>query len=140
MVDIDVACVTQTTDSNIKFEENKRVIIFQNKSKRVCCKVVVDGCAIKDDVKCDNLLVDMVTNNEYFVELKGTDVNHGIKQIERSISLLSDTKIKDKKVMAFIIPTNVNPLLNTTIQIKKKYFNKMGVSLCIKENKYITSL
>jgi len=140
MVNVNEICVTQTSDTNIKFEEKKRSILFHNKNNHKCSKVVVDGCAIKDGIKCDNLLVDMVTNNEFFVELKGEDVNHAISQLERSISLLSDKTILNKKVFAFIIPTNVSPTLNTRIQIQKKKFKKKGITLQIKEKRLIVSL
>jgi len=104
---IDSACVTVTTDSHIKFEEKKKSIVFRNKNQHKCSKVVVDGCAIKDGVKCDNLLVDMTNNNEYFVELKGEDVSHAICQLQRSVTLLSDQSVKDKDISAFIIGMSV---------------------------------
>lgn len=38
------ACIVKTKESNIKFEENQRKIIFQNPSRLVYQKVDVDGC------------------------------------------------------------------------------------------------
>ena len=56
MIAIDEACVQCTTDSNIKFEERKKKIVFHNPHHKECLKIQVDGCAIKVGNKCDNLL------------------------------------------------------------------------------------
>ena len=40
-------CVVETTDSQIKFEEKKKVIIFHNPQRKSCLKVQVDGCVVK---------------------------------------------------------------------------------------------
>ena len=40
------ACIVKTQESNIKFEENQKKIIFRNPSRLVFLKVDVDGCTI----------------------------------------------------------------------------------------------
>ena len=127
---IDTACITRTNASNIKFEENKKKIIFHNPSKQACLKIQVDGCAIKVGDKCDNLLkVDTQLGAEYFVELKGKDVGHALVQIEKSIEQLHDDI---SKVKAYIIHTNQAPSLSTKVQkykasLKKKYYAELVV-------------
>ena len=45
------ACIVKTQESNIKFEENQKKIIFRNPSRLVFLKVDVDGCTITGDRK-----------------------------------------------------------------------------------------
>jgi hypothetical protein len=51
------ACVTPTTDSQIKFEELRKKIIFLNPERHSYKRVKVDGCVLKDGLKCDDLLL-----------------------------------------------------------------------------------
>ena len=70
MKNVDKACICSTKDSQIKFEENKRKIIFLNPSNHRYKKVKVDGCAIKTGQKCDDLLISQDEHEEHFVESK----------------------------------------------------------------------
>lgn len=131
-------CVEETTDSQIKFQEKGKTIVFLNSRRRCFLKVKVDGCQILDGSKCDNLLIDRESGNEYFVELKGTDVAHALEQLERSIDLLSDKDNISKDVSTFIVSTNVAPKISSKIQVfnkrcKKKYGKSF--SLVIKEKR-----
>lgn len=85
MKNVDKACICSTKDSQIKFEENKRKIIFLNPSNHRYKKVKVDGCAIKTGQKCDDLLISQDEHEEHFVELKGVDIMHAIDQLEQTI-------------------------------------------------------
>ncbi|MGN0234623.1 MAG: hypothetical protein ACI4B5_09405 [Bacteroidaceae bacterium] len=84
------ACIHETTDSRIKFEENKRKVIFQNTQRRSYKCVDVDGCTIKDGIRCDKLLLSADEREERYVELKGTDVVHAIDQLEKTIRRLGE--------------------------------------------------
>ena len=66
-------CISKTNDSQIKFEENKRKIIFLNPQRLTYERVDVDGCTIKEGVRCDKLLLSADEREEHYVELKGTD-------------------------------------------------------------------
>ncbi|WP_455664450.1 hypothetical protein [Phocaeicola sp.] len=121
MKQIDEACIRKTNESNIKFEEKKSKIIFQNPKRDTFYCIQVDGCAIKTGVKCDNML----TNDEgleFYIELKGCDVDHAIIQLEETIKKLSeDYRSWPKK--AFIISTR-QPAIDVKIQNAKKRFQK----------------
>lgn len=46
------SCIIETTDSQIKLEENQRKIIFENQDRRHYFKVQVDGCrSLQNDDK-----------------------------------------------------------------------------------------
>lgn len=115
------ACICETTDSQIKFEENKRKVVFQNPQRRSYKCVDVDGCTIKDGIKCDKLLLSADEHEERYVELKGTDVMHAIDQLEETIKRLGEY---DDDRHAYVVSTNVAPAINTKCQAKIKHFKE----------------
>lgn len=121
---IDENCIQRTTDSNIKFEENGKKIIFVNSDNKICYKIQVDGCATRSGVRCDNLLKVGDLNKEgkeYYVELKGTDVLHAVDQICNSIKILHNDK---SPIEGFIIFSNMSPKVSPKIQLAKARFKK----------------
>ncbi len=133
MKNVAEVCIQPTTDSKIKFEENKRKIIFLNPDRKDYKRVQVDGCAIDDKVtlRCDKLLVSADEHEERYVELKGTDVMHAIDQLESTIVRLGEF---DDNRHAYVISTNVAPACTTKIQQKALYFKKKYHSkLVVKE-------
>jgi hypothetical protein len=125
MKDFKKECVQETQEKNIKFEENRKSILFKNANNRTFIKVQVDGCQIIEGERCDNLLVNVENGDEYFIELKGTDVGHALQQLDRSLEILSDKSDKNKKVSVFIISANVSPKLSTKIQTYKKKWERI---------------
>lgn len=135
MRNVNVSCITETRDSQIKFEENRRKIIFANPSNLKYLKVKVDGCAIRDNsIRCDYLLVSDDEKEERYVELKGTDVMHAIDQIEATIKRIGE--YTDNR-HSYVICTGVAPQYTTRIQIKQILFhNKYKSKLLIKEKEF----
>ena len=133
------ACIVKTQESNIKFEENQKKIIFRNPSRLIFLKVDVDGCTITGkDIRCDKLLLACDEHQEYYVELKGTDVKHAISQIEETIKKLGEF---DDCRRAYIISTNVAPAFTTYIQMKAKFFkDKFKASLVVREKQLTVAL
>ena len=131
-------CISQTTDSQIRFEENKRKIIFLNPQRLPYERVDVDGCTINDGVRCDKLLLSADEREERYVELKGTDVMHAIDQLEETIKRLGE--YTDNR-HAYVISTNVAPAINTKRQAKIKYFkDEYCAELKIQEKQLTVSL
>ena len=131
-------CISQTTDSQIRFEENKRKIIFLNPQRLPYKRVDVDGCTIKEGVRCDKLLLSADEREERYVELKGTDVMHAIDQLEETIKRLGE--YTDNR-HAYVISTNVAPAINTKRQAKIKYFKEnYCAELKIQEKQLTVSL
>lgn len=137
MIKIDEVCIQYTTDSHIKFEERKKKMIFHNPDRKECLKIQVDGCAIKTGDKCDNLLKEGKAGQqgrEYYVELKGEDVGHAMRQIIQTIQTIHNDR---SPVMAFIICTNVSPKLNTEIQkFKKLLKDRYNAAVVIRERQH----
>lgn len=133
MKNVAEVCIQPTKDLKIKFEENKRKIIFMNPDRKDYKRVQVDGCAIDDKVtmRCDKLLVSADEHEERYVELKGTDVMHAIDQLESTIVRLGEF---DDNRHAYVISTNVAPAYTTKIQQKALHFKKKYHSeLVVKE-------
>ena len=124
-------CVKDCADANIVFEQNRRRVCFYNPNRQICKCVQVDGCAITEGIRCDNMLTSHDERCEYFVELKGTDVKHAIQQLRVSIQTLGE--FTDDR-SAYVVSTNVAPALTTTIQRAKRDFRtKFQAELIIKE-------
>lgn len=132
------ACIRPSTDSQIKFEEFNRKIIFLNPNHELYQKVQVDGCTITDGIKCDKLLLSADEHEERYVELKGTDVMHAIDQLEATIIRLGE--FGDNR-HSYVICTNVAPAYTTQIQKKQVLFKKRYRSkLVVKEKQMIVNL
>lgn len=138
MKNIDRICITETDQSNIKFEENKSKIIFKNSLREKVICIQVDGCAIKSGMRCDNMLV-RPSGIEYYIELKGCDVNHAIEQLEATIKILSKDVFSLPK-FAFIVATKY-PAIDVKIQRATKLFKKKyHVDLIVKNTPVLYSL
>ena len=124
-------CVKDCADANIVFEQNRRRVCFYNPNRQICKCVQVDGCAITEGIRCDNMLTSHDERCEYFVELKGTDVKHAIEQLRVSIQTLGE--FTDDR-SAYVVSTNVAPAVATTSVVAKRDFRtKLESELIIKE-------
>lgn len=121
MRDIPDICIKETKDSVIKFQEKKSVIRFHNPNHRPYKCIKVDGCAIKEGERCDNVLCSANEQEERYVELKGSDVPHAIEQLRTSIRRLGE---HDCNRYSYVVCTKVAPQITTTIQKAKAEFRK----------------
>jgi len=109
----------------IKEPPNRSEIIFLNPDAIAVRKIKVDGCVIKDNktLRCDYILIPG-DDVEIYIELKGSDINHAVKQIESTIRKLSENPAKLKK-LCFIVSTRVpkqgTNTQNLQVQFKKKF-------------------
>ena len=85
------------------------------------------------NLRCDKLLVEKEKLRFYFVELKGGDIEHAVKQLASSISdpKLNPDCSQDK--IAFAVGKNHVPKISTQIQVWKKNFKKSGATLNIED-------
>lgn len=141
MIQIDQACIENTTDSQIKFEERKKKIIFHNPNRKECLKIQIDGCAIKEGIRCDKLLKVGKADQqgpEYYVELKGEGIEHALNQIFRTIQFIHNDS---SPITVFVICSNVRPIANTkTQEIKLKLKKQFNASCIIKEHQFVCNI
>ena len=96
-------CEEYRTDTKIVLQENKSRIVFLNPNQDKILTIEVDGCVINDDnvLRCDYAIVPS-NEVEIYVELKGSDISHAVKQIK---STTVRRPQKDKKAMLYCIYT-----------------------------------
>jgi len=87
-----VICNECSNNKHIVVSENKCTFAIENVTLSAVNKVKVDGCYIDDGVKCDFLFEILEGCEEdgdpekvFYVELKGTDIQHAVKQLESTI-------------------------------------------------------
>ena len=134
-------CITNVNYPHIVMEEKRSKITFQNPSRKTYQKIKVDGCVFSadDGEKCDWLLQSNEFEDQYFVELKGSDSLKAESQIAATIEKLHSAK-KDAKCMAFIICANHSPKIDTNRQALEKKYNKNNIKLLFKESGYSYTL
>jgi hypothetical protein len=128
---MDPVCIEKKKDPVISLKERKSEFRFHNPERREITCVKVDGCAIKDGIRCDWMLI--ASDVEHYIELKGCDVKHALEQLKRSIQLLSNNPAKGIK-FAFVVSTRC-PLSGTDVQKMQKVFKKeFNANLTIKNS------
>lgn len=125
------SCVRKTTDSIIKFQELRSIIRFHNSQRSLYKKVKVDGGALHEGAKCDNMLCSADEHEERYIELKGSDIPHAIVQLRTTILKLGE---HDDNRHSYVVCTKVAPRITTAIQKAKVEFRKrLKSDLQIKE-------
>lgn len=146
--ELDPSCVLRCSkgigrDSYPKFEENKKSIVFHNPERREVLCYCVDGGMIDDTtiVKCDGLFVVLALNRAVFIELKGKNVKHAIKQIGNTVRIY-EKDLKNFGQHGRIICSSATPKLQNEPYYLKldKHFRENGGRLLVKENRYLESV
>lgn len=128
------SCNTTTTNRIVSVSENKRAFRIKNDSNFTINKIEVDGCYITTGAKCDYLL-EVISQNTvtmvFYVELKGSDINHAIEQLEATIQYcLTEHKNVDKKE-CYIIASKFPSAGPSSQVLKKKFLKKNKIQLFI---------
>jgi hypothetical protein len=103
-------------------------MVFQNaKGAR---KIRIDDCVPIQGPACDYLVV-ASDGREHFVELKGKNVEHAIKQLESTIPQLS-LHIQSKKEIWCFIVCSESPISTKTQKFKEQFKKKFKATLKVK--------
>jgi hypothetical protein len=108
------SCVEKVRISKIVLKENHRSFVLRNPNRREVVKVRVDGCLIRGSPACDWALIVPEEPREWYVELKGSNVNHAITQLEETILRISTDPRRSRK-RSYIVSSNC-PLISTKLQ------------------------
>jgi hypothetical protein len=121
-------CDERITHRKIKLSGSQTSTLYLlNPREQEVERIEVDGCAITAGLRCDWLVCAEKDGlrEEIFVELKGSDINHAIQQIEATIPQLSSDPTQGRK--RCLVALTRNPLSGTDInkhQIRlKKHYN-----------------
>jgi hypothetical protein len=116
--------------------------VINNTSRQSITIVHIDGCVIKQGIRCDYLVLPetVVPTEEIYIELKGSDVKHAIDQLENTILKIS-SNVKDTNKQCFIIVRSHCPMHNGQIQKNQIFFKKKYKStLKVCKYKYIFTI
>ncbi len=116
-------CRETRRDPKIVLKEKHSQILFENPSRVEVEVITVDGCAIREGIRCDHLVLRQDPREEYFIELKGSHVQKAFDQLERSLRLLS-AAAREKEPRHCIVVTTKMPRLASRVQTAKKHFRK----------------
>lgn len=123
---------------NLSLKEQRTEYRLQFGKRRICVAYQVDGTIITDGNKCDYLVLakqdEDAQKNDWkaiFIELKGTDVEHALKQLDAS---MSDARLKHSsinelhaRIVAKSFPSNKsNPKFEAA---KRAFKNKHNCSI-----------
>lgn len=103
------------------FSENKSKLTLKNVDQVTSTKIKVDGCEINDNsIRCDYL--HLAKEIEFFIELKGQDIEHAVEQLIATFRRLS-SNIRNAEKKSYIICVR-SPLSAPEIQNLKRRFKK----------------
>ncbi len=126
-------CNNTNANKIIPVTENKSTFRIINRSLLTVNKVAVDGCYQEgSSKKCDYLfeiIHDSNVDTVYYVELKGRDVEHGIKQLTSTIKYCNAIHGNIKKESYIVL--SHSKLNATKLQIIKSEFLKKNKSLLV---------
>lgn len=120
----------------IKVSENKSSFIITNLSRKYINTIQVDGCFISSGNKCDYLfeILEGICDNDVskvlYVELKGTDIEHAIKQLKATINHCNSIHANSIKE-CYIIAVRVPKAGPKTQVLKKKFKTTTNIPLYI---------
>jgi hypothetical protein len=117
-------CNKANKNKIISVSENKRTFRILNNSLLTINQVLVDGCYIKTGIKCDYLFEVINPRKDiekvYYVELKGSDVEHAVNQLKTTLSYCHNQHVNF--VRECHIVGSKFPKAGTASQVLKKKF------------------
>lgn len=113
--DVSIICCSGRRTSSLK---------LYNLARRSVEKIQVDDCAIKQGLRCDWLLRtdDSVSKQDIFVELKGSDIEHAIRQLEESLRVLARNS-QSTQLRCYVVHTRC-PMTGTDLSKHKVRFQQ----------------
>ena len=109
-------CTKVLRHSKIKVEQNKRKAIFNNTNREEFEVSEIDGCVVKEGIRCDNLVSN--GDNSVLIELKGGDVNHACNQLFQTASHNKVIPLFRQKV-GFLVICSQYPRFDTAVRKAK---------------------
>ncbi|MDO6803940.1 hypothetical protein Q4595_15930 [Wenyingzhuangia sp. 1_MG-2023] len=124
-----MSCKLISNQKIFVFEEQKSKLSLINKDEVESTQIKVDNCLIKDNsLKCDYM--HLAKDIEFYIELKGQDINHAVKQLKSTFKQLSSNSKKSKKISYIICartPLSATQILKLKREFKKDYNSKLEV-------------
>lgn len=110
-------CFVDTNVSRIKLAESGRFLIVKNDERNKYRKAKVDGCLLSQELAADWVLT-KYHHGDVVIELKGSEVDHAIKQIVATIKYWHENQLASGQLAAIIVCSRY-PKIDTKIQRAK---------------------
>lgn len=121
------SCIQSVNHSQIKCEEKQSKFVLLNPQRKPVEYITVDGCIYPrghHDLCCDYAL--NFDNTTVFVELKGSDIAHAIKQI---LATKQDAKFTINSDKIAVVVSSKTPKDDQSLRLQKIHLRKHGVTL-----------
>lgn len=128
------SCIQSVNHSQIKCEEKQSKFILLNPVRKNIDYIVVDGCLYPrghHDLCCDYAL--NFDDKTLFVELKGSDIAHAIKQI---LATEQDAKFTINPRKTAIVVSSKTPKNDPSLQVQKANLKKRHITLLQKNSPF----
>ena len=120
-------CIQSVSDSNIKCEEKQSKFILKNPERKPVDYITVDGCIYPrghHELCCDFAL--NFEDKTVFVELKGSDITHAIKQV---LATKQAAKFPINPNKTAVIVTSKMPKDDQSLRVQKIALKKQKIIL-----------
>lgn len=109
-------CIEIQSGSRVRVaDKGSKDAKFDNPERKDFRIISVDGCAIKDGLRAD-FVVEFPDGRPVIVELKGSKVEHALKQISATAEIGIRDGWLSKPIGALIAASRIPPAANTTVQ------------------------
>lgn len=119
----DISHTTRHIDGTIVCEEHNKKILFDCNGE-IFYKVIIDGGVVSNnttELRCDFMVIQDDETIELYVELKGQDIAHAVKQIIQTIKNHGSKRAR-KRYTAIV--TSTTPRKNTALDNAKMLLKK----------------
>jgi len=136
------AIITKNKKIICKQKKSKSIFIGINKNENEIIKIEdADKCLNIKGKACDFLMINIESDNAYFIELKGKEIRYAIEQLQNTISEVKKnykTNFANKK--SFVISTRCPIASKDLNNLKRKFRKETKSTLIIKNMKIEVSI
>ena len=125
-------CLPLDERENLSLKEEQTIYKLRFGIRRNCVAYHIDGYIIEDGYKCDYLILSKQSSDKesnawqaIFVELKGTDVEHALKQLDATLSnRVFHHKSIDERHARIVAKSFPSSKSNPKFELAKREFKK----------------
>lgn len=133
-----MSCRKISSQKLFVYQEMRSKLTLENIDNIESVSVKVDGCEINDDsIRCD--FMHIAKEIEFYIELKGQDLEHALEQIKATINRLSSNVKKGNKISYIICtrsPMSSSEIQNHKLEFRKKFNSKLEIKSSPFKDKY----
>ena len=122
-------CKNISTQKLFVYQEMRSKLTLENVDNIESTSIKIDGCEINDDsIRCD--FMHIAKGIEFYIELKGQDLEHALNQIKSTILRMS-ANIKKADKISYIIctrsPMSSSEIQNHKVEFRKKFNSRLEI-------------